>query len=217
MSSPVMDPVSAKPVVGGGRICFRGDTREPNVMFKNGFHSREGESTSIRYRSVGLGSGDIDPPSAVCITPRFAMAPLFPIDLTVTDLWIYAVYARQVYNTHAQQYADGMKAIKHEIKTNPSGDLDNYAETNALWPLFAQEVATKLVAAEDVMCALKCKRIWASQDIFDGCTYTLDKSSLIWNDLCGVDATITSAVTEFLNKEPNSGTTPSRASGFHKA
>src|SRR5580658_7229719 len=54
----MVDRVKMKAVAGGGRICFRGDTRDPNGMFQRGFFSREKKSKwkfwqnrDIRYRS----------------------------------------------------------------------------------------------------------------------------------------------------------------------
>jgi hypothetical protein len=264
MSGVVLQPVDTQKVVGGGRLCFRGDTRPPAQMFSQGFFSRNQTSkiqtrpgaphfqpihrlhekdyqdagvtvardTSSRsYAKLG-GSGDINPPSAVCVTPRFAMAPLFPIDETVTDLWVYSVYVRELFNTQAHQYAEGMLAIEEEMeafkaikarKESPKGGdpaHEQYVETKALWPLYAQELATKTIAAGDVICALKVRRTWASPnpfDPFDGCSYVLDKASLDFNPACTLGDTLINPVKEFLKGEPDSGTTPSRSSGFHKS
>src|ERR1700689_4120047 len=52
------DKVKMQAVAGGGRICFRGDSRDPSEMFQRGFFSREKKSKwkfwqnrDIRYRS----------------------------------------------------------------------------------------------------------------------------------------------------------------------
>lgn len=264
MSATVLQPVDTQKVVGGGRLCFRGDTRPPSQMFSQGFFSRD-QTSKIQTRPGGvhyqpihrrheddyedsgvnvardksgrsyaeLGrSGDINPPSAVCVTPRFAMAPLFPIDETVTDLWVYSVYVRELFNTHAHQYAEGMSALEKEMealkaikarKESPKGGdpaHDEYVECNALWPLYAQELSTKTIAAGDVICALKVRRTWASPnpfDPFDGCSYVLDKASLDFNPACTLGDSLVGPVREFMKGEPDSGTTPSRSSGFHKS
>src|SRR6478752_1153805 len=43
--------VQTQTVAGGGRICFRGDDREPSVMFKQGFYSRRTDRP-IRYNDA---------------------------------------------------------------------------------------------------------------------------------------------------------------------
>lgn len=40
----MVDKVKMQAVAGGGRICFRGDSRDPSEMFKRGFFSREKKS-----------------------------------------------------------------------------------------------------------------------------------------------------------------------------
>ena len=35
----MVDKVKMQAVAGGGRICFRGDSRDPSEMFKRGFFS----------------------------------------------------------------------------------------------------------------------------------------------------------------------------------
>jgi hypothetical protein len=291
----MVDRVKMQAVAGGGRICFRGDTRDPNEMFQRGFFSREKKSKwkfwqnrDIRYRSGEKGpmyiraehadfytqagaevvqgktlksslrtpvetykfgaqkgqapqgqdiakvdkAGDIDPISAVCVTPRFSMAPIFPPKTNSLDgpelTWVYTVYVRELYNSHARQVADGMNAIRSELAIRKkiaeesdkapwggAGMVDAYAEDVALWPLYAQELATKVIEAKDVICALKVRRTWKGKDWTYGCDYTMDKDTLVFNRRCEVGKSIISSVGEFLDKEPN-GTSPSRSSGFHK-
>jgi len=47
------------------------------------------------------------------------MATLFPPETNSLDgvelTWVYAVYVRRLYNSHARQVADGMSAIKNEM------------------------------------------------------------------------------------------------------
>ena len=59
----MVDRVKMQAVAGGGRICFRGDSRDPSEMFQRGFFSREKKSKwkfwqdrDIRYRSGGEGA-----------------------------------------------------------------------------------------------------------------------------------------------------------------
>jgi hypothetical protein len=280
-------PVQTQTVVGGGRVCFRGDTREPSIMFKQGFFSRREQDRPIRYNAAppsplliqpehasayalqgfkttvgktfdpagmtpseiyaralegkspkGMHlaivprTADIDSPSAVCITPRFAMAVLFPPKENKDDkkefTWVYAVYVRELYNTHAQQVCDGLRAIENELVArdrasqtgiSPYGGQairDAYVENVALWPLYAQELATKKIEAPDVICAIKVKRTWLGKDFTYGCDYDLLRRTLKFNRLCQVDKSQVKAVKAFFKSEPDRGTTPNRTTGFHK-
>lgn len=286
-----MPRVEMQDVAGGGRVCFRGDSREPAVMFKQGFFSREPNSkisyndpsiapmfihkeheqiyknqgfktamgktldqaapTQLQaYQAALLGKGaakgqsialvprtpDIRTPSAVCVSPRFTMAILFPPKASRNDnvpefSWVYAVYVRQLFNTHAQQVCDGLRAIENEVTVRTriaqysaatpyggSAVFHEYAESVALWPLYAQELATKSIEASDVICAIKVRRTWKGDDWTYGCDYILSKKSLKFNKRCKshVDKSVVKAVETFLKAEPANGSTPSRASGFHK-
>lgn len=286
-----MPKVEMQDVAGGGRICFRGDSREPAVMFKQGFFSREpnskigynqpsiapmfihkeherfykdqGFNTAMgktlnqapptplqAYQTALQGGGaakgqsialvprtpDVRTPSAVCVSPRFSMAILFPPKAGRNDnvaefTWVYAVYVRQLFNTHAQQVCDGLRAIENEVTVRtriaqysaatPYGGapvFHEYAESVALWPLYAQELATKSIEASDVICAIKVRRTWKGDDWTFGCDYILSKKSLKFNKRCKshLDKSIIKAVDNFFKAEPANGSTPSRASGFHK-
>jgi len=278
--------VEMQDVAGGGRICFRGDDREPSAMFKLGFFSRKPASTikytdanpapllirpehASEYQRHGFKTtvgktfdpsgmtpseiyaktldgkspqgmsiaivprtADIDSHSAVCVTPRFAMAVLFPPKQNPSDrqeyTWVYAVFVRRLFNTHAQQACDGLKAIENEFAARsaasrtaaaPYGGAavrDAYVDSVALWPLYAQELATKVVAPADVICAVRVRRAWKGKDFTYGCDYELLTKSLKFNRLCTVDKSQVKAVKAFLKSEPVRGTTPSRSTGFHK-
>lgn len=286
-----MPRVEMQDVAGGGRICFRGDSREPAVLFKEGFFSREPQKkisyndptlapmfiqkeheqyyrnqgfkttvgktldqaapTSLQaYQTALRGGGaakdqsialvprtpDIRTPSAVCVSPRFSMAVLFPPKAGKNDnvaefTWIYAVYVRQLFNTHAQQVCDGLRAIENELAVrqqiskysaaSPYGGaplFNEYAESVVLWPLYAQELATKCIESKDVISAVKVRRTWLGDDWTYGCNYILSKKSLKFNKRCkgALDKGIIKAVDNFFKAEPANGATPSRSSGFHK-
>ncbi len=96
--------------------------------------------------------------------------------------------------------------------------LDTLAEYGALWPLYAQELSSKAIPKEDIICAMKVKRVCNSKEspVWSfGCNYTLDTQTLCFNDLYK-DQSIIDAVKEFLKNEPTTGKTPSRSSGFYK-
>lgn len=140
------------------------------------------------------------------------------------------MYVRQLYNTHAQQVCDGLKAIKDELAVRdkisrspgmglPYGGQDlfsAYVEDVALWTLYAQELATKKIEANDIICAIEVFRKWNGVDFTYGCDYQLLKKSLEFNRGCTLDKVIVKAVKAFFKKEPEHGTTPNRSSGFHK-
>ena len=262
--------VQQRPIAGGGRICFRGDTRSPKEIFKNGFftrtdsgspppvnapirlHAQTFESIPIHpehlsaYKTAGFATDkapyeavrfpftrDVDSLTAVCVTPRFSMAALFPPKRggdgnKPSPTWIYAVYVRSVYNTHAQQVCDGLKAVEDELdirrqiyrsdkdSRSHRSNLDQYAQSKALWPLYAQELATSVVQPEDVLYAVKCDRHWRGDDWKEGADFTLDKKSIRMNSRSGASSEINESVKTFLDNEPEDGTTPSRSSGFYK-
>ncbi|WP_263383872.1 hypothetical protein [Granulicella arctica] len=262
--------VAQKPIAGGGRICFRGDTRSPKQMFRSGFFQQAPRGgffsrlhvpivmNALRHNSIPIkaehkpfylaagvkvrpdartpeamfpAARDIEPMSAVCVTPRFGMAALFPIKTTespdsMIHTWIYALYVRNVFNTHAQQTLDGLEAIEREIQARRAileapGVAPNVASLNphvdrALNLLYAQELATESVKSHDVICAIRCERQWNGVSWQDGARYTLDKDSINFNSRVSVDPSITKAVRAFLDKEEVTGETPSRSSGFHR-
>ncbi|WP_165231891.1 hypothetical protein [Aquisphaera insulae] len=180
---------------------------------------------------------DIESPSAVCVTPRFSMAILFPPKLSrysvncPPETWVYALYVRNYHDTHTRQSLEGLEAIRrlyaahaairqNEIiyKKSPADNpqiIETYVENSGLWPLYAQELATKEVAAEDVICAVKVHREWGDHDWTHGCSYNIWKQTLVTNENCTVDPSIIQAVEKFIREEPKTGHTPSRSSGFY--
>lgn len=253
-----------------GRICFRGDDRAPDDIFRAGFTSREPKA-GIRYRQekkdrltidashepayaaskfkvdalyrydrqAGKSMpvpelrqveipipGDVAPETAVCVTPRFVVAALFPPDVKIADTWIYVANVQTAFNTHGAQVADGLAAVKSELAARrrvvtgrpgetPRYDLAEFTSDSALWPLFAQELATKRIEARHIIAAVPCRRAWRSRDWTDGAQYTLDRARVRFNRDARVPPALVDAVRAFLAAEPPAGTTPSRASGFH--
>lgn len=253
-----------------GRICFRGDTRDPSSIFRSGFLSRDMKA-SIKYLSGNKHKqmiprvhgaqyersgfrlinrnvynkattrneadpnwidaeysvpGDIDSPTAVCVTPRFTMAALFPPKIEDRDTWIYVAHVEKGFNTHGQQVADGLKAVRQEVLardravwenpgTYPNRGMQEFTENSALWPLYAQELATKSIPAKHVIAAVLCRRAWKGKDWTEGAHYIIEKHDVQWNKHCRVDKAMIDAVRGFLQAEPAYGETPGRASGFN--
>jgi hypothetical protein len=108
------------------RICFRGDLRPPSESYKHqfdenagrepiltsaGFDARNQDATPV-YRPKEGAAGDADPESGVCVTPRFTVAPLFPIQ-NFPWTWIYVVYVEKAYNTKMRQVIDSQQVMKN--------------------------------------------------------------------------------------------------------
>ncbi|HET6337186.1 MAG TPA: hypothetical protein VFG30_28370 [Polyangiales bacterium] len=191
-------------------------------------------------------TGDIQADTAVCVTARFSAAALFPPrqtpgDDTPAQTWIYAMLVRCLFNTHERQVIDGLTAIHNEVEvrgdisksflqggdgSTPPISTDNkiadqqffvtYAEGKGLWPLYAHELATKLVDARDVICAIKCVRSWSGPSWRDGATYHL-VGDPVKNESCRVEQHFKELAFNFVVSEPTMGRTPERDSGFHRS
>jgi hypothetical protein len=260
-----MPLVDETKVAGGGRICFRGDARHPQTVFSRGITPRDTTSKiELRergnepipihkehekfYKRAGLNVSrsrepavlfpttlDIAPETAVCVTARFVVAPIFPLkmrrDHRVEDeTWIYTLYARSLFNTHSQQIIHAMNTLEKELavrreidfRGNPNSNRTNskqferYAELKSLSLLYGHELATKSISASDVISAIKCTRRWHGDSWTEGATYTLNKASLMFNSNCRAPKAVIHAVRDFMNNEPVTGEVPKAGSGFHK-
>ncbi len=156
--------------VGGGSLLpystlfFRSDTRIPKKIFKSGFTSLNPKQ-GITYRKnpsvddgMGLSklgaAGDIDPPSAVCLTRRFDVAPLFPFQ-KMGKRFIYALAMNdsQIFDTREFQIKDTDAYLQEAIK---QGIPLDQARAKIGWPLFAHEYATEKVPFTNIVGAVTC-------------------------------------------------------------
>jgi len=117
---------------GPGRAFFRADTRHEMLIFEQGFRPRETETdlprgvSAIRYR---INTQDVDPRSAVCVTPRLGVAALFPLRLNSGNMSdaqlaaysdppietnVYVVRATQVFNTTRVQARFAARSIRDQ-------------------------------------------------------------------------------------------------------
>jgi hypothetical protein len=260
-----MPLVDENKITGGGRICFRGDSRSPHTVFSRGINPRDTTSKielrergdepiaihkehEIFYKRAGLNVSksrdpavlfpttlDVAPETAVCVTARFVMAPIFPLKMRQDDrvgdeTWIYTLYARRLFNTHSQQIIHAINVLEKELAVRreidsygipnsnrtDSKQFEQYAELKALSLLYAHELATKSISASDVISAIKCTRRWHGDSWREGATYTLNKASLMFNTNSRVPKAVVHAVRNFINKEPVTGEIPKADSGFHK-
>lgn len=199
------------------RICFRGDNRTPfapDNMFANGFSRRLQGLGPIQYRNpVPNAAGDIEPRSAVCVSARLSAAAMFPLrfnaaDPTISDTFIYVVGldAGALTNTHGMQVSDGLAGV----------GAGNTA-ANALWPLFAHELAIPVIPANRIIAAVKCTRTWNGNDWTTGANYQLGTEVLV-NYGCGISADYLNAAADFLRSEianHRNGSTPAMGRGYH--
>ncbi|MDJ0805445.1 MAG: hypothetical protein QNJ78_01295 [Gammaproteobacteria bacterium] len=199
------------------KICFRGDTRTPfapDNMFANGFSRRMVGAGPIQYRRLGANrAGDIEPSSAVCVSARLGGAAMFPLrfdanDPATSDTYIYVVGldANALTNTHGMQVQDGLAGVS---AGNTAG--------NALWPLFAHELAIPSIPANRIVAAVKCTRTWNGANWSTGANYQLDTEVFV-NYGCTLAAEYLNAAAEFLRNEVSNhrnGATPNRGSGYH--
>lgn len=164
-------------------IAFRGDNRPPEVVFTEGFTRRGGtwehfntkkeiEEPTFRFFATDYKgkqkAEDIIPSSAVCVTKKFDLAPLFPIenpenpnDPVPPVTWIYIVKVQQGFLTY---------------------DLQRQLNSSLA---FCEEVATRDIPPGDVICAVKCERFWnvdanCAPNWENGMHYKL-MSDVIWN------------------------------------
>jgi hypothetical protein len=200
-----------------GKICFRGDTRTPqapDAMFATGFLRRQPGLGPIVYRTpTANAAGDIDPPTAVCVSARLVGAVMFPLRFTVadpavSDTWIYmvSVDSADIFNTHKEQVLSGLQGVG-------AGNSAN----RALWPLFAHELCALRIPAGNIIGAVRCTRTWLGPAWTAGANYQLH-APIIWNGGCNVAAELHSAAVNFLQDEVDNhanGTTPTMASGYH--
>jgi hypothetical protein len=155
-----------------GGYFYRADTREPEVIFREGFTPREKLDTNrFIYR---LAEQDIELDSAISITHRFEAACIFPQLLDKTklpideaskykpppyEIWVYFVYAERWFDTQDIQ----ARFAKHTV----SGMKAEWAE-KARNNLFADEAATTQILPNNVVSANRVRRRWFGKDYTSG-------------------------------------------------
>ena len=248
MASPAMTGTSLGSESAVNRICFRGDLRPPSESYKHqfdenagrepiltsaGFDARNQDATPV-YRPKEGAAGDADPESGVCVTPRFAVAPLFPIQ-NFPWTWIYVVYVEKAYNTKMRQVIDSQQVMKNIssgtflqnvvryatlgcVDMRPTVDLQQAADI--MWSLYGDELIVDRLPAGNIICAIKCKRLdyqTLKTNFKNGIRYEL-VSPIVPNVKCTLPQSVYMLGLEFLNDELNlhpTGTTPTVQTGFH--
>jgi hypothetical protein len=225
MASPTIK-LSSGP---GFVIAFRGDDREPRVIFITGFTRRTADGP-ILYRKddrsfpgsiTALKPGDIEPDSAVTFSRRMRVATMFPLredsgDPAVSDTYIYmvAVEANKIYNTHQKQVEDGLRGL--DQWGDWGNTIDDMAARVLMWPLYAQEMATINIPSTDIVAAMACRRTWRGPNYKSGLTYTL-RGDILWNPQCALPRGLRNTASQFLEREvadQRAGASPETESGY---
>lgn len=173
------------------RICFRGDGRVPQVVFKTGFQKKKIGAVPAYQRGVQekTGSfvhdpmagfrmaGDVDPDSAVCITPDINVAALFHLPQSLermTWTYVYVVFVEKGYDTNGKQILDGLHGLSSLAELTES-DYDVYIgdtqsvekpemkklRVSALMQnVYGRELAADAIPTKHIWYALKIQRIW---------------------------------------------------------
>jgi hypothetical protein len=177
------------------RICFRGDDRPPQEIFAGGFSKRRdgAEAEYVGNKVVQLAdtdptignilgltkTGDIDSPTAVCVSPNFNAAALFPLpkdrwdnDITFKNSYIYLVYLKSGYNTNLRQAMDFLEGITQlrELESNETAFATNAAKIEAHrnrvkaigQVLYGQEMAADAIDKSHIFAAIEVQRTWKS-------------------------------------------------------
>jgi hypothetical protein len=175
-----------------GVVAFRGDNREPELIFRFGFQRRDAKFE--RWRAFGPhnafpmwrpSDGDIEPNSAVCVSLRAWAATLFPLATSVIDSWVYAVVLETGFDTHALQ-----RQKKEEDA------------------LFIVEKCCMDIPCMHVLAAVKCQRKWASTEWQEGMYFRM-LGRVLWNPrrngtvgLANKEHTINAVFNTYLNRGP---------------
>lgn len=225
------------------RICFRGDDRAPTEAFQDNLNkykspviSKDGFTSSDEpvYSAAGKKVGDIAS-GGVCVTTRFSIASLFPLGSNNPHTWIYAVFVREAWNTHAKQVYDAQALLAEEAGGNALIrflTLGNFGKKNhvpqpradeIMWALFGDEIVAENIPSADIIGAVKCERILNGKkpvDLFkQGMDYKLHPP-IVMNPGCRVPLAIYQATLGFLNDELNlhgTGRTPAVQTGFARS
>jgi len=230
------------------RVCFRGDRRAPAEGFKSLYHPDEIFSSGFGPKQLGDpvygGSpgkvGDIRS-GGVCVTTRFSVAPLFPLESNIPTTYIYAVWVETAWNTHAKQAYDAQKLLEDASGGNALvrfltlgyfGNQNPVPQTQAkdlMWALFGDEIVTENIPSHNIIGAVCCerhlmrndeqgipKRITPKSLFKEGIDYTLHPP-IVMNTQCTVPLPIYQSVLGFLSDELNmhrNGRTPPVEAGF---
>ena len=122
------------------RLCFRGDSRGPEVIFYEGFLPREPMFDNDLLIESPFQS---QMRKLVAYTSRFAAAMLFPFDEEVSATWVYVFKARKGFNVH-----------QHGCERSVYEPTNNVLSIG----MFLNEHVTLRIPPEDIVGAVKVIR-----------------------------------------------------------
>jgi len=169
----------AKDPTGAKAIVWRSDSRGPDAIFGEGFSARDlaiaapsswyqkGESylTAPTFRTEPENM-DIDPGGGVCLAVNVDATAFFPLNVTVTQPWVYAMILAEGYNTYR---------IQKEVASQTN-------DVTKIWK-YKERVACT-VTPHDVLAAVQMTRRFTkpgaatTSDIQEGVQYKLEAGTL---------------------------------------
>lgn len=135
----------AKRWQGVKRIGWRGDDRDPQVMFQAGFSPRVSVSSPIWRPQEN--NKDVDLDTTVCVARDIRGSAFFPLSKPVTLTWAYCVLIKEGWNTYYLQ-----KKLAEE--RNQQVDTPQYRKT--VW-MFHEKCVNR-VEPEDIVMAVQLER-----------------------------------------------------------
>jgi len=156
-------------VVNEGAGFFRGDDRDPLIVYAMGFRTRQLHAAPIfRARipqagNVQVNQFDIDPESGICLTGRPGGAAIFPLKkagVSVDHTFLYVVYPRRFIRTY--------KIQQQARKAYDANDVLQHIDRLA----FAREavVPTNHVPGDRIVGCYRVARNWLGSEWSDGLT-----------------------------------------------
>ncbi len=159
-------------------LTFRGDDRDPKIIFRDGFISKDPEGLKF-VDKFGIKGG-------VCFSRRISAAACFPYQGNITKTYIY-ITALEIPLDNNDKIFKQESDQSSSYFTNTHGRLalevvsGSSKENRRL--LVAHEIAVdKEVPGDHIFCAIEVTRNWNdSKDVSKGGSYSLVKDSIIYN------------------------------------
>jgi|GEM_PF-5914819 hypothetical protein len=114
------------------RICFRGDDRDPDTIFKEGF------KPYAKGNDVILSPFESESDNIIALSSRFTAATFFPLNPCKTRSFVYVAKVRYGFDVHQHGY----KAFAEKGIDEKSANL-----------LFVDEIVTDEIPPEDILAA----------------------------------------------------------------
>ncbi len=145
---------------------------------------------------INVQAGDILPVTAVCLTGRISIAPMFPLEEKeqFTNIFVCYVQTKDLVNTHAVQAVTALKGMDSIKYVSEKFAKVAFTET------YAYEMCTERVPPQQIICAIKCKRTYnAAPDWDAGCSYSLHTVNR--NTNCNVPEDMKQAALKWVDEE----------------